>query len=315
MKVSADIEKLINRQLSGIASAADTSLLEQWRGQSEENEQAWLSYQEAWQEFPGQLSHEAAWEKFRVRHFDDNKQQRGWPIYLKYAAAAAVLLGLFLTGRYFTGSDTYLTGSGEAMTIDLADGTIVRLYENSQLDVPRSFGWRSRELGFRGRAGFDVARDERKAFMIHSPQTGVQVLGTSFMYEDREGQSSLLVAEGKVAYWLEGSRDTLILTRGQVGELSGGELTQSLATGDYESWLKGEFSFKDERLIVVLRKLQEYYTFDLITNTALESSQCRFTGDFSGQPLETVLEELSLTMDFKYEFQDGVLSISEINCR
>jgi transmembrane sensor len=314
LKAPAEIERLIIRQLSGLASAADISRLDSWRTQSQENETSYREYQVAWEQLPGMISYKPAWEEFRNRHFGLRRKRSSGLVVMQYAAAAILVLGLFITGYYFSGSDIYHTGEGEARNIGLSDGTIVHLFPGSELAVPRTYGWRSRRLSFKGKAGFDVERNEKKPFGITSDNTGVRVLGTAFILEDRLGMSSLEVAEGKVAYWLLAAADTLILTEGEKGSLVEGRLRRSEISSSHNSWLTGDFNFNNERLVEVIRRLQEHYGFRLISNKLLESRECRFTGDFSGQSLENILEELSLTMNFKYEYRDGVLEIVEINC-
>jgi transmembrane sensor len=92
------------------------------------------------------------------------------------------------------------TGITEPFQITLPDGTKVRLGYGSSLRYPPEFTGDSREVSVSGLADFEVARDVKRPFVLHTPRTSVWVLGTHFNVADypEEPTAEVTLLDGKV---------------------------------------------------------------------------------------------------------------------
>jgi transmembrane sensor len=124
--------------------------------------------------------------------------------------AGLLLVGMVSTAIFYRNSLTkalypvqmqYLsTRSGERKKIKLPDGTIIWLSPSSALECPDQFNSDFREVRLEGEAFFEVAKDKRHPFIIHSGGINTKVVGTSFMVNAyrEQYQSTVTVVTGIV---------------------------------------------------------------------------------------------------------------------
>jgi transmembrane sensor len=109
----------------------------------------------------------------------------------------------------------YRTPAGQPQRLHLADGSVVTLAPQSQLRYPAQFASASREVYLDGEAFFEVSKDPRRPFRVHSGAWVTQVLGTKFNVSAVPGASQLAVSlvEGKVQ--VADNQHKYLLTPGQ----------------------------------------------------------------------------------------------------
>src|SRR5437762_10562191 len=127
------------------------------------------------------------------------------------AAAVALLVGggavWFTMRSRIPASDqrapmwTYATARAQRATLTLPDSSKVTLNTETRLEIPASFGRRTRDVYLDGEAYFEVAHDHKRPFRVHAGSAVTEVLGTKFGVRAREGESAVqvAVAEGRVA--------------------------------------------------------------------------------------------------------------------
>lgn len=76
--------------------------------------------------------------------------------------------------------DTLVIPRGSEYSIVLADGTKVFLNASSEIYYPVVFPGDKREVGLKGEAYFEVAKDEHRPFFVQTGDVRIRVLGTSF---------------------------------------------------------------------------------------------------------------------------------------
>lgn len=128
------------------------------------------------------------------------------------AACAALLLGIALTLPWTlrphrpatqpassARSDTYVTAVGEHREVKLADGSLVALNTNTQLQVSLQEKVRSVRL-LRGEAHFSVAHDVTRPFRVTAEGRVVQAVGTAFDVRVQGDHAlEVMVTEGRVS--------------------------------------------------------------------------------------------------------------------
>lgn len=324
MNISDDILKLITLHLSQKSSGEGDSTLEQWLKASPENRAEFEKIRKIWEtsgsvvESPIDVQME--WSQFKDKHFDQSTSKtKVIPLNLSriltYAAAAVVLLGVFVGVQHYYSSEIYSTESGQRLLVSLEDGTEVILSENSTLTVSSSFNNNKREVELKGEGFFTVAKNPSKPFEITGPKTTTRILGTAFQLRANAQSNYLNVSEGKVAYWETDNKDTLILTRGERGEIESGKLIEStIANPNFDSWKTGDFVFENKQVADVLYELQNHYLFDAPNLAEFYELPCHFSGKFNNQNLEDALEEFALIMGMDYSFEGASLNIKGFNC-
>jgi transmembrane sensor len=146
---------------------------------------------------------QAMWQRLRIVTDETPRVRRIWWPYA--AAAAAVILGVVLLWpvkqpeviRYIT----YETGPGTQKQLQLPDGSALTLQAGSQLLVDEQFDQPQREIFMqRGEVSFNVATDNKRAFIVHAGRLNVTVLGTYFHIRSVSGVSKqeVVVQQGKV---------------------------------------------------------------------------------------------------------------------
>ena len=121
-------------------------------------------------------------------------------------AAGILLLAVMLQltvmpsgfGKNITSSNgQYATAIGKQSTIPLADGSVIHLNTNSQVDVDYSEGYRNIRL-IQGEAHFTVAKNKDLPFRVYAGKRRVEAIGTAFSVHLREKDIEVLVTEGTV---------------------------------------------------------------------------------------------------------------------
>lgn len=178
--------------------------------------------------------------------------------------------------------------------INLPDGSVVTLNENSQLDYPLAFEGRSREVYLRGEAFFNVAPDKNKPFLVHTGTIVTRVLGTSFNIRAAGDNSpiAVTVTTGKVqvqkddkailAELLPG--DQLILDKAAIAPLvTKANMKEVLV------WKKDEPVFEDVSFEAAIPLINKYYGIDIrFRDESLRTK--KFTGNFINDPMKQALD-------------------------
>lgn len=323
MNINNDILGIIVKHLQGKVSAQEQSQLEQWLADNPDHQQEYQKVADIWgasENLDADIDVDKEWNTFRAKHFDAPKKgkliQADFRMVSRIAAAAVLIIGMFVLGKYIFGPQTYTTKAGERQLVNLEDGTTIILGENSTLSVPYTFNGKYRKVELLGEGFFTVAKNAAKPFEISGPKTGTRVLGTEFRLMTGDASNALQVSGGKVAYWQTGLQDTLILTQGEQGKLAQNLLVEStIKDPNFNSWYTGTFVFEDQPIAAVLDALQDHYVFDIKNVQALNGSSCRFSGKFKNQELEEILDELVLVTGLEYEWMQGTLSVSALSCK
>ena len=322
MEINNDILNLILKHLQGKATETEQAELDQWLKSSKENQLEYHKIVDIWgasENINVDIDVDKEWNTFRSKHFDSAKRgkiiQVDFRMASRIAAAAILIIGVFLLGQYFLGPQTYSTQSGERLLVNLEDGTKIILGENSELSVPRAYNKTYRDVKLEGEGFFEVAKNPNKPFEIEGLQMNTRVLGTAFHLIENDQDHQLWVTEGKVAYYRPAKNDTAILTLGHHGQLLNDEiLTNSTTIDSTNSWQTGVFRFDSENIMTVLESLQNFYVFSIPDIEKYRDVHCRFSGSFSKQPLKQVLNEIAMVMGMEYRLEDNKLYIQNFRC-
>jgi len=216
--------------------------------------------------------------------------------------------------------------NGQQRHITLEDGTKITLNASTRIIYPNSFKDSSkREVILIGEAFFDVAKNTKKPFIIHTPRMEISVLGTAFNVRDYENEKNAetTLIRGKVSIWKTGHTDKKFIlnpnekfvlsnavinnnaqsTNPKVVSLQNTTVTvQPLVVSDQDGtaleteWMLKRMTIRDERLADIVIKLERMYGVEiqiLSSNIATK----RFSATFENEDLDNILKALQ-TVNF-----------------
>lgn len=222
-----------------------------------------------------------------------------------------------------TGADTALNvltvPAGEQYRLVLSDGTEVFLNASTRLRFPFQFGQGNREVTVEGEAFFKVAKDPGRRFIVHTPNTQVQVYGTSFNVNTYQAQEKTSLVEGSV--WMQAAD-------GQRSELKPGfqalfrkeksPKTQSTTNAttkfniqsfDQEevlAWMNGIYYFHKMPVTELAKEASRFYGVQFI----LESDKfagIATTGLMDRDKLSEFLTDLQVTAGAEFRFENKAI--------
>lgn len=161
----------------------------------------------------------------------------------------------------------------------LSDGTRIWMNAESTLRYPTSFVEEKREVFLEGEAFFEVAKDAKHPFIVHTSRHSVEVLGTSFnisAYPDYKVYTTL--AEGRIK--VSTARASVVLNPDQQAVIEPDNddiLTRDVPAYLFTSWAKGNYEFRNTSLAEIVAQLSRWYNVDIyFKNESLKDK--RFAG-------------------------------------
>ncbi|MDR3141443.1 MAG: FecR domain-containing protein [Tannerellaceae bacterium] len=186
-------------------------------------------------------------------------------------AAAVVLLAMSVHFYHVysyqhtidTSETSLFVPAGQRVSLTLSDGTTVWLNARTRLTYPTAFVGNQRRVSIEGEAFFEVAKDKDKPFIVSANGSEIKVLGTTFnvySYSD-EPVSRISLLEGSVQVRCKTSPDIEVTLRPQEEAIFQNQTMTigKIPNNDYFLWREGIYSFENETLSNILKKLELYY--------------------------------------------------------
>lgn len=183
------------------------------------------------------------------------------------AAIAAPVGGLWWMRHRAQEGALFQTALGEQRTLTLSDGSRVTMDALSVMRVRYTAAVRSIDL-VQGRAFFEVAHDTSRPLRVHAGPRTVTAVGTAFSVRREPRETTVVLAEGKVAVSDHESPTTLAMLRpGQSmllvdgmspGAPTGADLDRALA------WRKGQMIFDNVALADAAAEMNRYSTLQVV---------------------------------------------------
>lgn len=236
---------------------------------------------------------------------------------MSYAATCAILIAstYLITTKYFAktnipeANNTLYVPAGQRLKITLADGTDVWLNAQTKLTYPVIFTGEERRVILDGEAYFDVAKDETKPFIVSTHDIELKVLGTEFnVYSySSEDYSQTSLINGSLEVYLKDQQskavklkpnDQVTISNKQIqsSQLSlpkdtntvSGKVNRNtmhlgkITNTEHFLWKDGIYSFENELLVNILKKLEIYYDVEFMIEDS-SIYQWEYTGKFRQQ--------------------------------
>ena len=241
----------------------------------------------------------------------------------KLRLAAATMIMLFVVGvsafiamkQPIQSNGFVYTDVGDQKTINLADGSIIKLNTHSKARIEYSEDYRNIYL-LRGEAHFIVAKNKRRPFRVYAGDGRIHAIGTAFSVYLKDGLVDITVSEGRVGIAsIEEPRADI-----GSGKVNDKTIYKSINNKDLKPLAppstKALGTLQGGEAGIIVSQLDENenktHTFDQLKEiTELEvANRIAWTNGvlvFSGEPLNDVVKEISRYTKVSIEFAEPEL--------
>ena len=335
-----NIDRIIGKVMGDDSIGDERSALESWKKEAEENIKALADMRkiselsdslegytdfnedEAWTAFEGSLVEEGNIitlnnaSKIDTSTTQNTNSKKNNIFNLrnlsKIAAIAVLAFGaLFLLNNQTETIEFQVkdyAANTKSINVDLLDGTSVVLDKDTKLRTKDE-----RTVSLKGRAFFNVARDEEHQFKINLPVGEITVLGTEFTVVADGSTTEIFVEEGSVAYGFQGTTHTLVA--GEFIQVVNNNVERFVMNDDnYSSWKNKRLMFNDNTMSEVIEALSRHFGKEVRLKDPKLFINCNVKTTFDDSTLEEILNEFSTTHGLKYELRDSIYIVSSSEC-
>jgi len=203
---------------------------------------------------------------------------------------------------------TISTKQGERKSLVLVDGTKIWLSPSSSLEYPDQLRGNLREVKLEGEAFFEVAKDKKHPFVVHSGQMDTRVVGTSFNIQSFKAQSksTVTVVTGIVNVSVKGLSNLgpqiVVLKpnhQSQFNSINGSLISINYPNANQMVKRKDGILNYDGALVQeVIADFSRYYKLPIEIES--KSKNCLCYGEFNtNRPVNIVLEQLAAAINAK----------------
>ncbi|RKO70190.1 DUF4974 domain-containing protein [Sphingobacterium puteale] len=202
-----------------------------------------------------------------------------------------------------------LVPTGKYMNVLLSDSTKVKLGPTSTLRYPKNFNGDKRVVSLNGEGYFEVAHNAHKPFIIQTGELEIKVLGTSFNVHAFENDklSKIALFTGKVEVSNGTKRLQLIPGQAIVYHKNKAIFSvESFEAAKEKEIMAGVLHFEKATYQEIARQLNRKYGIIVPDRPDIE---LMYSGTIGHEPLEMVLEKLSLTTGYRFSIESNTLIV------
>lgn len=318
-----ELKLLAQKYLEGKASEEEKRLLNQW----------YDTTNEGWVEYVNTAEPETGEEiKHRILNRLEQKISRSETPQIKkpnplrplitwsISAAAILLIGLFIWQSVYSPQKTIpklvRVPQKKIIEIMLPDSSKVWLNAGSVFKYPKIFDQKTRTVELEeGHAYFEIKHRDKHPFIVKTRDLNVTVLGTSFDVnaDQKQGTTKVSVVTGKVGITLKDNKSKPALMLLPKEEVVLGKSSQQMIKIPAQeiavnAWCRSQLVFEQESLGNVFHVLEKKYNTKIsVDNKNLLNERISIT--LSNQHLDTVMQILSFTKQFKYKMANDSITV------
>ena len=316
--------RALARYLAGESTSEEAIAVEAWAKADTRHAEILSGASQAWTSVASdgaEFDTDRAWRSLAGRiagietlplsaHASTRSRWRGparWATGLIAAAIAfALLVPVVRDGGDATATKVFATGPANVATVNLDDGSVVRLAPNTELRIDPNG---KREAWLKGTAFFAIAKRADDPFVVHTSAGDARVLGTRFELSSAGRAVRLVVFEGRVALTATGSSE--IVEAGQISSAEVGGAPSSPQPADVRrlaSWMNDVLIFQATPLSTVAAEIERQFGRRVrVTDEALASRT--ISAVFDHKSLETVVAAVCRVADATCEIRDSAVLI------
>jgi transmembrane sensor len=238
-------------------------------------------------------------------------------VWICILAAAVSIYALNLLGPSEAKTISYAISSnpnGQRSRITLSDNSIVYLGAGSRLRYPKQFTGNKREIELYGEAFFEVTKNPKRPFIIHTGKVQTKVLGTSFKIEAfKDDALTVKVATGKVRvdqYQGQKMKSLAVLLPGQQVTYFHHLATTGLVDAKEVTALKNSLLiFHNSSLLEISAILQRWYNKKITFNVPAKGMERMTVTLDASVSIDKLLNALGAAGNFKYTIEKNEIII------
>ena len=315
----------ISSQLKGDANPKQIEILNQWLNESAENTSIHQDIINGWQLTRNkseiyQPDMDMLWAKL-IRRTNLKSKVRLFNIdQYKWIAAAAIIVVVFLAGNWFGKIESstnmvyasVISPAGSRSKIILPDSTSVWLNAGAEIRYPSSFSRETRDVYISGECFFNVTKDKKRQFIVHSNSLDIKVFGTSFNVRENEKDNKTEVAliEGEVQIFNSENRPLVSLTPGEQFTLTGdiGVVEKVDNINNLTAWKENMIIFENEPFDQVIQSLESWYGVEFEVDTSILNNH-NYTFKVKTESIREVLNLISVITPIEYNISGENVTI------
>ena len=317
----------ISAKLNNVAESDDLKQIQAWLDLSAENHDilseivnTWAITKSSPEFYQPDMTYN--WSKLMQKINIRSEKKNRLMVFLRVAAAAAVLILVFLAGITFSdrfriqqSTITYskiIAPKGNKTQIILPDSSRVWLNSGAELWYPSDYSAHNREVWMKGECFFQVQKDPVHPLLVHGTKIQVKVFGTTFNIreDDSKDLSDVTLLAGKV--------EVLNLKNQKISDLNPGQqlvyqkgVSQILAPENMDamtSWVNNILIFNNQPFEEVIRYLDGWYGVDIQLERSLYYRH-NYTFKVKTESLREVLELITIITPINYKIEGDQIKI------
>ncbi len=256
---------------------------------------------------------------------NEPKQKSGSRFFYSALRIAAVLLtglfiGFYVSTLNFSSEPEYYAAhspKGSISEVILPDGSVIFLNADSRIKYNLEGKENFREVFLQGEAWFEVAKNKKKPFIVHTDAFDVKVTGTQFNIKayDNENEVTATVEDGSVV--IQSSKnfnigEELVLKPGEQLVLykeTKDASVKKVNTKWFTSWKDNKLIFINMELKDLVVLLERKYGVDIEVKRK-EIMELHFDGTIKDESIIEILEILKKTLPIDYKIEGQKIEIT-----
>ncbi|MBN3584207.1 DUF4974 domain-containing protein [Algoriphagus aestuarii] len=209
---------------------------------------------------------------------------------------------------------TFENGTGMFKKVKLPDGSTVKLFHKSRIQVSENFS-ENRFVKLEGEAFFEVERDTLHPFRVESQHLITEVLGTSFLIRNSEDfQEIVAVKTGLVKVSNQADTSFLLEPNYRLDFSSGlGNVSKMAENDPLFAWTEEVLVFDHTEMETMVSDLENWYGVTISHNLS-EKIQCEISGTYERQSLENLLELINYSIPITYQISGKNVTLHFKDC-
>jgi len=236
---------------------------------------------------------------------------------IKYSGIAAILILGFLTGFFIDQLKidepvfyTCIAPNGSVSQLLLPDNTMVYLNSGSQIEYSFSGSEEKREVFLEGEAWFDITKNSKKPFVVHTPFYDVKVTGTQFNVTAYKTDTKIVTTLEEGSIYISSTKNTLLRSNEILhpGEQfvydteKGNYKINNVNTKLFTSWKENKLIFINMDLKELIVLLERKFGVDIVVSDNIVLDY-HYDGTIKNETILEVLELLKETLPINYKIE------------